>query len=147
MTIILILLGLVIGLIIYLAIKSENSVTKDDYVVPDEYYEIPSQLRFKPSWFSDDFVTPYFYHNGLWHALLGINRPMLENEDYEIENIAYRLGNGVFDAEKVKWATVGDCLKHNQQVHKELKLKRKERREDKLRREKQKIEAYKRANN
>jgi hypothetical protein len=133
------------GLTIYLSNKSKPLVNKNDDVIPDKYYEIPSQLKFKSSWFSDNYVTPYFYNNG-WHPLLTVNKPILDYEDYEIKNISYRLGDGNFDYEKKKWSTLGDCLKHNQEAYKQLKVKRKEWNEDRLRKEKQKIEAYKRAN-
>jgi hypothetical protein len=135
----------VFGLVIYLANKSDGAPTNNGYAVPDNLFQVPSRLKFKANWFSDDYVTPYFYHNG-WIPLLSVIRPILDDDDYEIENISYSLGSGNFDYEKKRWATVGDCLKHNHEVRKELKQRLKEQKEERLRRENRKREAYKRAN-
>jgi hypothetical protein len=135
----------VLSAILYLNYKSDSISVDEDYVVPENLFHVPSRLKFESSSFSDDYVTPYFYYNG-WKPLLRVERPMLDTQDYEIEKIVYNLGNGKFDYEKKRWATVGDCLKHNHEVRLELEKKRKESKEEKLRQENRKREAYKRAN-
>lgn len=132
----------IVGLIIYLKMKN---------IDPSKFDDVPSRLKFKPSSFSDDYVTPYFYHRYKWHPLLKLVKPATSLFGcFHIEDITYELGDGNFDMEKRKWATVGDCLRHNQEVNEELKKYyerlNKRLKADILERENKKKEAYKRAN-
>jgi hypothetical protein len=117
-------------------------------VDPTKFDHIPSRLKFKHSLFSDDYVTPYFYHRYRWHPLLKLVKPAdVCFGDFEVKNITYLLGDGYFFLPKEKWATVGDCLRHNQEVYKELKNHREYTKQCLLEKENKKKEAFKRANN
>lgn len=89
--------------------------------ISEDLFNKPSKLKFESSWFSDDYVTPYFYHNGWWQPLKRIGKPIWGLEDHWVENISYSLGNGNFEYEKKRWATVGDCLQHNRNVYEQFK--------------------------
>jgi hypothetical protein len=96
---------------------------------------------------SDDYVTPYFYHNG-WKPLLSVDKPNVMNDyEYVGKHISYKLGNGNFEYEKKRWATVGLCLEHNEQVWEDVKRLRKEKKEYDEKAYRRKQEALKRANN
>lgn len=115
--------------------------------IPQNLYGVPSQLKFKEAWFGGGYVTPYFYHNGRWISLKSIGSDFCDSfKDNYIEPISWRLGNGNFDYEKTKWATVAACLEHNRDVKKrcaEKNISLKRQREDKRNREQA---AWKRAN-
>lgn len=111
---------LIVGLVIHLLFSNVPSVISVNKEISKELFETPSRLKFKSTWFSDDYVTPYFYHYG-WQPLKTVGKPIWGLEDNWVENISYRLGNGNFEYEKRRWATVGDCLKHNQNVYAECK--------------------------
>lgn len=88
--------------------------------ISENLFNKPSKLKFESSWFSDDYVTPYFYNHG-WHALKRIGKPIIGLEDHWVENISYSLGNGNFEYEKKRWATVGDCLQHNRDIYEQCR--------------------------
>lgn len=134
----------VVSLIMYLT--NSSSTVSQEKEISKSLFEKPSQLKFKTTWFSEDYVTPYFYHNG-WHPLLAVDRPNVMNDyEYVAKNITYRLGNGNFEYEKKRWATVGDCLKNNKQVWEDVKRLQKQKDEDDKKEYRRKQEALKRAN-
>jgi hypothetical protein len=137
---------LVVLITMYLTNSSfTNSDGKKE--IPKSLYEKPSKLKFKTTWWSDDHVTPYFYHNG-WQPLLSVDKPNVMNDyEYVAKNISYRLGNGNFEYEKKRWATVGLCLEHNEQVWEDVKRLRKEKKEYDEKAYRRKQEALERANN
>lgn len=147
----LILMLVVVCVTVYISTKPYNSLetTSDGGKAPQpisqDLYEVPSQLKFKSSWFSDEYVTPYFYHYG-WQPLLQLRKPMLKKYDYEIKDLSYRLGSGNFDGEKKRWATVGACLEHNQRIKFNYKESQKELEQSRIDDQKYKAEAFKRAN-
>lgn len=141
-----VLMVIVIGLTIYLTNKFGTNTSETTSIISEHLFEKPSQLKFEPSWFSDDYVVPYFYHNG-WHAILELKRPILDYDNYTLKNMTLRLGNGDFEYEKTKkWATVGDCLEHNKKMKLEYSEKQVKLEQSRIDEKKRKIEAFKRAN-
>lgn len=143
-TFLIVLMIAVVAITLYLT-SNANPFQEDD-TIAENLYEKPSQLKFKTTWFSDDYVTPYFYHNG-WKPLLCVDKPNVMNDhEYTIKNITYRLGNGNFEYEKKRWNNVGTCLENNQRVWEDVKKLRKQKQIDDQKEYMRKQEAYKRAN-
>jgi hypothetical protein len=115
--------------------------------IPEELFKIPSNIFIRPTWFSNDYVCFYFMYKGQKHSIWEIKEPMLNGEDYAVSDKTVKLGNGDFEYEKNKrWATLGDCLKHNLEMWKGYKIKQQELEKQRERNRLAKQEAYKRAN-
>lgn len=143
-TFLIVLMIATIAITLYLTSNTKPFKVND--IISQDLYGKPSQLKFKTTWFSEDYVTPYFYHNG-WQPLLCVEKPNVMNDyEYVAKNITYRLGNGNFEYEKKRWNTVGVCLENNKKVWEDVKKLQKQKEIDDQKEYMRKKEALKKAN-
>lgn len=142
-------LAIISGLLISILIAyftSKPTLERVEKPIEPNLYNVPSRLKFEKTWFSGDYVTPYFFYYNRWVSIRTIGKPVLSLEDNWIKDLTYSLGSGDFNYEKKRWATVGACIEHNRNVYKELEennISLKRQRKDL---HKKKEEAFKRAN-
>lgn len=137
-------------LVVFVVIKLDSgngSILLDSGEIPERLYEVPSRLKFESTWFSDDYVTPYFYHNGMWISLKRVDYDFTDpTGDRYLSPISWKLGDGNFDHEKKKWSTVGACLEHNREMRKECNKQNVSLAKEREERRRKKEEAWRRAN-
>lgn len=141
--------AIISGLLISILIAyftSKSTLERVEKPIEPNLYNVSSRLKFKRTWFSEDYVTPYFFHYNRWVSIKTIGKPVLGLEDNWLKDLTYSLGSGKFDYEKKRWATLGACLEYNRNVYKELEennISLKRQRNDLYNK---KEEAFKRAN-
>jgi hypothetical protein len=116
---------------------------KKDLNNPDNF-----RLKIVPSWFSKEYCTfKYSTNKGRsWNTIYEINQPILSDENWTSGAISYRIGNGDFEAEKIKFGSYEKIKKYHDELEIRYAEKKQERR-DQWRREKETLNnAYDRAN-
>lgn len=93
-----------------------------EYFFPNTARPEDFKLKIVPSWFSDDNVSFEYTANGgwTWNYIYSARSPFLGFLKYNWtwEIVSYRLGDGKFEGEKIKWGS----YKRIQEYHaKEMK--------------------------
>lgn len=135
-------------------LKNPNIIGSNDLIFPKEKEVIddktPSRLKFKKSWFSKHYVTPYFYHKGKWITLNTVSEPFGSPfKKREIEPISWKLdtySENPFLFEKQKYSTLCSCLENNRKAEEECIRVNKNIAEEKERNRLKRKEAMKKLN-
>jgi hypothetical protein len=125
-------------LLIFLGIYNPFTHTSEDFI-----------LRIVSSSFSNDYIVfEYSANRGRgWKTIQCCKDPFLRSEDwYTMGDLTFRLGNGEFSSEKEKFSTYREILDYEKAQREKRDLKNNELAKHRDQLEKNKEEAYKRAN-
>jgi len=94
------------------------------YVKPKISNQPKFQFKIVPAWFGGGYITFKFsndYGAGCKHILCEGSDMLNALADHFTEPVAYKLGNGNFDAEKIMFNTYEKCIEHNNKVIEKVK--------------------------
>jgi hypothetical protein len=105
------------------------------------------KLEVVPSWFSNDYVSFRYTTNGVtWKTIQCARAPFLSDDDWKMEHVAYRLGDGNFTYEKAQWDSKEKIEAYEANERQHAKTGQVALEEERVQREVRRKEAFKRAN-
>lgn len=94
------------------------------YVKPKILNQPKFQFKIVPTWFGGGYVTFKFSNDygASWKHILREGSDFCNAlADHFAKPVAYKLGNGNFDAEKIRFDSYEKCIEHNNKVIEKVK--------------------------
>ena len=107
------------------------------------------QFKIVPAWFGGGYVTFKFSNDyGVtWNHILREGSDFCNAlADHFTEPVSYKLGNGDFNAEKIRFNTYEKCIEHNNKVFEKVKNSNISLKKQRLERDERLKKAWKKAN-